>query len=145
LPASPEIRRATPADLAAILTDLPAFWGDRDVGHLHHPFLVHEFGDTAFAAGAVDGYLFGFVTPARVGYIHVVAVRRDLRGGGLGRRLHTRFAAEAAARGATSLKAITTPANTASIAFHERLGFTATPAPDYNGPGRDRVLLTRPL
>lgn len=142
------VRPATPADLAEILGDLPAFWGDRDVRHLHHPMFVHEFGDTAFVArgpAGVDGYLFGFVTPAGVGYVHAVAVRLALRGAGLGRLLHETFAAAARSRGATSRKAITTPANAASIRFHERLGFTAEVVADYSGPGQPRVVLTAPL
>jgi len=140
-----ELRRATPTDLAAILADLPAYWGDRDVRHLHHPMFVREFGDTAFVAGDVDGYLFGFVAPAHVGYIHAVAVHERRRGSGLGRHLHAAFAAAARARGATRLKAITGAANRESITFHERLGFTACLIPDYSGPGQDRVVLTRDL
>ena len=140
-----ELRRATPGDLAAILDDLPAYWGDRDVRHLHHPMFVREFGDTAFVSGAVDGYLFGFVAPAHVGYIHAVAVHRRARGGGVGRHLHKAFADAARARGATRLKAITGPANADSIRFHERLGFTASLIADYSGPGQDRVILTRDL
>ncbi|GIF67900.1 hypothetical protein Ais01nite_59350 [Asanoa ishikariensis] len=140
-----ELRRATPTDLAAILADLPAYWGDRDVRHLHHPMFVREFGDTAFVSGDVDGYLFGFVAPAHVGYIHAVAVHERSRGSGLGRHLHAAFAAAARARGATRLKAITGAANADSIGFHERIGFTACLIPDYSGPGQDRVVLTRDL
>jgi ribosomal protein S18 acetylase RimI-like enzyme len=139
------LRRATPGDLATILADLPAYWDDRDVRHLHHPMFVREFGDTAFVSGAVDGYLFGFVAPAHIGYIHAVAVHRRSRGSGLGARLHDAFAAAARARGATRLKAITGPANVASIRFHERLGFAAALVVDYSGPGEHRVVLSREL
>jgi GNAT superfamily N-acetyltransferase len=139
------LRRATPGDLATIIADLPAYWDGRDVRHLHHPMFVREFGDAAFVAGAVHGYLFGFVAPAHVGYIHAVAVHREQRGTGLGRHLHAAFADAARARGATRLKAITGPGNTASIRFHERLGFTPELVADYGGPGQDRVVLTRLL
>jgi len=54
--------------------------------------------------------------------------------------------AVAARRGATALKAITSPENQGSIAFHRRMGFTEmTLAPDYLGSGRARVVMRRPL
>ena len=84
-----------------------------------------EFGDTAFAArrpgGEIAGYLLGFVAPGGDGYIHLVAVRDDARTLGIGRRLYEAFAAAAAGRGATVLKAITSPENEGSIAFHRRI------------------------
>lgn len=143
------VRPAALADLSAVLADAPRFWADRDVRHLHHPMLVHEFGDTAFVHeapdGTIDGYLFGLVTPARLGYAHVVAVRDDARGGGLGRLLYRRFATAAQAGGATGLKAVTTLTNTASIALHRSLGFAAATVPDYSGPGGHRVVFRRQL
>jgi ribosomal protein S18 acetylase RimI-like enzyme len=49
-------------------------------------------------------------------------------------------------RGATALKAITSPENEGSIAFHRRMGFTEmTLAQDYAGSGRARVVMRRPL
>lgn len=137
------------ADLTTILREHQRFWGERDLRHLHHPLLVHEFGDTAFVRRAADGtvaaYLFGFVTPARLGYVHLVAVRDDARGAGHGRALYAHFAAVAAEAGATGLKAITTPDNVGSIAFHRRMGFSVTAVPDYSGPGQPRLVLRRDL
>jgi len=79
------------------------------------------------------------------GYIHLVAVRDDARALGLGRQLYERFAAVAAQRGAAALKAITSPENRGSIAFHRRMGFTEmTLDPDYQGSGRARVVMRRP-
>jgi RimJ/RimL family protein N-acetyltransferase len=40
-----------------------------------------------------------------------------------------------AARGAERLKAITSVANTGSVAFHRRLGFQVRQVDDYDGPG----------
>ncbi len=100
-----------------------------------------EFGDTAFVArhpgGEIAAYLLGFVAPTSDGYIHPVAVRDDARTLGLGRRLYQSFAAAAAERGATALKALTSPENETSPAFHRRMGFTdMTLVPDYGGAGR---------
>jgi GNAT superfamily N-acetyltransferase len=135
--------RLTPADYAAVLGALERFWGNRDLRALHHPMFVHEFGDTALAVrdgGEVVAYLLGFVAPAAVGYVHLVGVRDSHRRRGLGRALYDEFAHRARAGGATALKAITTPANHGSIAFHRALGMTATTVPDYAGPGEPRVV-----
>jgi hypothetical protein len=43
------------------------------------------------------------------------------------------------------LKAITSVANTGSIAFHRALGFEATVVDDYAGPGNPRAVFRRPL
>ena len=144
------IDRIRDTDLAAIMRDFTRFWGDRErLRPLHHPMFVVEFSDTALAArrpdGQVLGYLLGFVAPTRDGYIHLVAVRDDARGLGLGRRLYDRFTELAVARGAVALKALTSPENEGSQAFHRSLGFTLTRADDYGGAGQTRVVMRKPL
>jgi L-amino acid N-acyltransferase YncA len=143
------IEPMTVSDLARVLAEHDQFWDGRDVRFLHHSVFIHEFGDTCLtargAAGQIEGYLLGLTTPRRVGYIHVVAVRAAARGAGHALALYRAFASAAAAQGADRLKAITTEANTGSIAFHRRLGFDVILAPDYSGPGVPRVVLSRPL
>jgi ribosomal protein S18 acetylase RimI-like enzyme len=144
------IDRIRDTDLAAIMRDFTRFWGDRErLRPLHHPMFVVEFSDTALAArrpdGQVLGYLLGFVAPTRDGYIHLVAVRDDARGLGLGRRLYDTFTELAVARGAVALKALTSPENEGSQAFHRSLGFTLTRADDYGGAGRTRVVMRKHL
>ena len=148
------IDRVRDGDLAEIMRDFERFWGDRELPRaLHHPMFFCEFADTALAArrgtgdtSEIAGYLLGFVAPAGYGYIHLVAIRDDARSLGLGRRLYQQFAAIAGQRGATALKAITSPGNEGSIAFHRRMGFAEiTPDPDYLGSGRPRVVMRRPL
>ena len=117
-------------DLAEILRNFERFWGDRDLPrYLHHPMFFLEFRDTAFVArdrgsGQIMGYLLGFVAPTGDGYIHFVAVRDDSRALGLGRMLYQTFEKAARGRGAVALKAITSPENERSAAFHKRVGFT---------------------
>jgi GNAT superfamily N-acetyltransferase len=111
---------------------------------------VHELGDGAIMVrderGGVAAYLFGFFVPERgLGYVHLVAVRLDQRGQGLGRVLYERFGQLARERGCRRLKAITTPGNAGSIAFHTALGMAAVEVPDYAGPGRPRVVFTAEL
>lgn len=144
------ISRARDTDLAEILANYRRFWGDRELTrYLHHPMFIVEFGDTAFAArragGPLIGYLLGFVAPSRDGYIHAVAVRDDTRGLGLARRLYAAFADAAAARGAVALKAITSPENDGSVAFHRTLGFTVTRVDDYGGTGHPRMVMRKPF
>jgi hypothetical protein len=61
----PEISVCTPQDYDQILEDLSEFWDGRDTRHLHHSFLIHEFGSTAFVmrdGPRVVAYLFGFIS-----------------------------------------------------------------------------------
>jgi ribosomal protein S18 acetylase RimI-like enzyme len=145
-----EPRLATRQDFDQIVASLSDFWEDRDVTHLHHPTAIEEFGDSALVIGdprgRVAAYLFGMIVGQQgVGYVHVVAVRDDQRGKGYGRCLYDAFCELAAARGCTRIKAITTPSNAGSIAFHESMGLRAREIPDYAGPGRARVIFSRDL
>ncbi len=146
------IEGAGDGDLAEILRNYERFWGDRDLPrYLHHPMFFLEFRDTAFVArdrgsGQIMGYLLGFVAQAGDGYIHFVAVRDDFRALGLGRMLYETFEKAARGRGAVALKAITSPENERSVAFHKRVGFTEMlRAEDYGGSGRTRIVMRKPL
>jgi ribosomal protein S18 acetylase RimI-like enzyme len=151
---APGIRPATIEDLVAVAGESREFWGDRELASLHHPLLVHDFGETALVirgeadgrgTGAVIAYLFGLLTPSGVGYVHLVAVREGRRRGGFARRLYERFEVLAREHDAHALKALTQPLNTRSIAFHRALGFTASEAGDYAGPGQARIVLWKEL
>jgi ribosomal protein S18 acetylase RimI-like enzyme len=147
-------------DLAEIMRTFERFWGDSThvdldmLRHFHHPMFFREFAGTAFMArrpsdadgGEIVGYLLGFVAPTGDGYIHFIAVRDDARGLGLARSLYETFTAIVVERGATGLKALTSPGNERSLAFHRRMGFTEmTLDEDYAGSGRTRVVMRCPL
>jgi len=139
---------ATMNHLRQVLKDHSRYWGERDLRALHLAALVQEFPATCLAAVADDGirgYLFGFVTPDRVAYVHLIATRDDARGSGLGRRLHDAFVEAGRELGAVRLKAITSVGNAGSIAFHRSLGFEVHVVEDYNGPGEARVVFTKEL
>ncbi|HEY1627951.1 MAG TPA: GNAT family N-acetyltransferase [Streptosporangiaceae bacterium] len=148
------IEHAREQDRAEIMRNFERFWaGDRDLDFLrsvHHPMFFIEFADTAFVArsedtGEILGYLLGFVAPGGYGYVHFIAVRDDARKLGLASTLYEAFTAAAVAGGATSLKAITSPQNQASQAFHRRVGFTSmTRVDDYGGTGRPRIIMRKP-
>jgi ribosomal protein S18 acetylase RimI-like enzyme len=143
------IEPMTLSDLASVLAEHDQFWGERDLRFLHQRVFVQEFGDTCLTArgtgGRIAGYLIGFTTPHRIGYIHGVAVRGAARGTGCGRALYRAFADGAAAQGADRLIAITSVANAGSVAFHRRLGFEVRQVDDYDGPGTPMMVMTRPL
>lgn len=142
------IEPAQVTDIQQVLADHPRYWGERDLRDLHLLALVQEFGETCLVARSDDGvlgYLIGFVTPDGTGYVHLIATRDDARGSGLGRDLYGVFAEAARRQGAVRLKAITSPGNKGSAAFHRSLGFDIRVVEDYNGPGEDRVVFSRAI
>ncbi|MEU6432526.1 GNAT family N-acetyltransferase [Microbispora sp. NPDC046973] len=105
--------------------------------HFHRTSLVAEDGDR------LAGFLIGFMSPSvpDAAYIHFAGVAPDHRGGGLARRLYQRFFDLAVAEHRTTVKAITSPQNRGSIAFHTAMGFTVTgPVSGYDGPAVDRIV-----
>jgi GNAT superfamily N-acetyltransferase len=143
-----QIASAEMTDIHQILADHHRCWEERGPRSLHLLALVQEFGETrpvARAEGGIHGYAIGFVTPTGTGHVHLVATRDDARGTGLGRRLYAAVADAAHRHGALRLKAITSPGNTGSIAFHRRPGFDARIVDDHNGPGQAMVVLHRVL
>lgn len=146
--AAVEIVPTTAEQFQRVLTDHARYWGDRDLRALHLTALVQEFPHTSLVAVGDDGirgYIFGFVTPEGLGYVHLIATRDDARGTGLGRLLYDAYVEAARKQGADRLKAITSVGNEGSIAFHRSLGFDVNIVEDYNGPGQTRVVFTRSL
>jgi hypothetical protein len=71
---------ARPVLAGQALADHPRYWGERDLRSLHLTALVQEFGPTCLVARAGDGirgYVFGFVTPAGTGCMHLAAICRS--------------------------------------------------------------------
>jgi ribosomal protein S18 acetylase RimI-like enzyme len=153
-----EISICTREDYFQILEQLDQFWDGRDTRSLHHPFLIHEFGNSAFVVrrgSQVVAYLFGFTSQTEpVGYVHMIAVHASARRQGLAQQLFGRFVEFARQHGCKHIKAITTPANLASIAFHRSLGMEllGEPSPggipvvpDYAGRGAARVVFWKSI
>jgi GNAT superfamily N-acetyltransferase len=146
----PTLRTATPADYDRIAAVLDDWWG-RPVGHLLPRLFLDHFHATSTIAEAGDhlaGFLIGFLSPSLpdAAYIHFVGIHPGHRRGGLARVLYERFFALAAADGRTVVRAVTSPVNARSIAFHTALGFTASdPLPGYDGAGDVKVRFERPL
>ncbi|MET7462475.1 GNAT family N-acetyltransferase [Nonomuraea sp. NPDC005501] len=139
------LRTAEPGDYDRIAPVVDDWWGRPVQGslprlfldHFHRTSLVAEDGD------ALAGFLVGFLSPSvpDAAYIHFVGVHPSRRGDGLARRLYRGFFDLAAADGRTRVRAITSPRNHGSIAFHTAMGFAVKgPVPDHDGPSNDRMV-----
>jgi predicted GNAT superfamily acetyltransferase len=146
-----EIRHAEPADHARVIAVLDEWWGGRRMRDMLPKLFFVHFRDTSFVAerdGALAGFLVGFLSQAEPdeAYVHFVGVSPGERGSGLGRTLYERFFAVARDAGRTRVTCVTSPLNEGSVAFHRSLGFEPSqPKPGYDGPGEDRVVLSRVL
>lgn len=144
------VRPARPDDYESILAVVDEWWGRPMAGMLPRLFLDHFHATSLVASqdGELVGFLIGFHSPSAPhrAYIHFVAVAPAQRGTGLARLLYQTFFDAAAQDGCTTVSAITSPVNTASVAFHQAMGFTVKgPVPDYDGPGIDRIVFERQL
>jgi ribosomal protein S18 acetylase RimI-like enzyme len=144
------IRNAEPADYLRVTAVIDEWWGGRPMAAMLPKLFFVHFRDTSFVAedeyGGLAGFLCGFrsQTFADEAYVHFVGVDPAIRGGGLGRALYERFFATVAPR--TTVRAVTSPVNERSVAFHQAIGFEVERIDEhYDGPGEPRVLLVRRL
>jgi GNAT superfamily N-acetyltransferase len=154
------IRPIRSSDYLTVISVIDAWWGGRHMADMLPRLFFEHFTDTSFAAehdGELAGFLVGFRSQSRPGeaYIHFVGVHPGERGHGLGRRLYERFFEAARAGGCDRVRAVTSPVNRGSVAFHQRMGFDIEPGaagPDgiavaagYDGEGQDRVRFVKKL
>jgi ribosomal protein S18 acetylase RimI-like enzyme len=139
-------REITRDDYLQIVSVIDHWWGG-PTSALAHPIFFYELGDRALIAedeGRMAGFLLGFMTEAspRAAYIHLVGIDPGYRRRGVGKALYDEFIRQAKDHGAARIKAITTPNNVGSIAFHKALGFAGEQVDDYAGVGRQRIVFT---
>ena len=94
---------------------------------LARPFFT-EFTDTSLVLERADklvAFLIGFLSQSQPAdaYIHAVGVAPAERGCGLASQMYQHFFAIVREHGRTTVRAVTSRQNTASISFHRRLGF----------------------
>ncbi|MFF8598366.1 GNAT family N-acetyltransferase [Streptomyces sp. NPDC015232] len=159
LPEGLTARHPTTDDHPRVLAVLDAWWGDLkgEAGAMERALLLprlyfQHFTTTSLVVehpdGALAAFLVGFLsqTDPDSAYVHFVGVDPALHGRGIGQALYRAFFDLARAHGRTAVHCVTSPENTASQAFHTRLGFTASaPLADYDGPGLARVAFTLAL
>ena len=147
-----EIRHAKPSDYGRVIGRVNVWWGGREMAPMLPKLFFLHFEGTSFVAdredGELAGFLVGFLSQSNPdeAYVHFVGVAPEERGSGLGRELYERFFEAVRGEGRSVVRCVTSPANEASLAFHEALGFESERvAHDYDGPGEDRVLFVKTL
>lgn len=141
-----------PGDHARVMAVIDDWWGGRSMSAMLPRLFVEHFRDTSVIVETGEGdlvaFLFAFVSPSKpqTGYIHFVGVAPSQRQAGLGREIYGWAFDALALRGCTRVEAVTAVTNTASQAFHRAMGFAVSePIAGYDGPGEDRVVLSRHL
>jgi GNAT superfamily N-acetyltransferase len=153
-----EILKCTKEDFDQIITNIEEFWGSKRTLHLHHPFLINEFGNSAFVikdGDKVCAYLFGMYSQTEpTAYCHLISVRDSYKRNGYGKILYEHFISQAKERNCTHIKAITSTGNKQSIAFHTGLGMETAGNDivdgekcvlNYSGPGEHRVVFKKSI
>jgi len=144
------IRSIDETDYAPIIAVLDDWWGGRSMTHLLPRLFFQHFQNTSFVLeedGQAVAFLIGFVsqTHPEVAYIHFLGVHPGFRKRGVARQLYETFFARVCDLGCRTVQCITSPINEGSVSFHAQMGFGASVAADYAGPGQDRVLFSRSL
>jgi ribosomal protein S18 acetylase RimI-like enzyme len=162
---SAELRQARVSDHPTIVACVQQWWGDtrtadqaRELSLLLPRLFLQFFSGTSLVLEdemGIRAFLVGFYAADNGddAYIHFVGVDPALRGQSVARRLYTTFFRSAAESGRSEVRAITSPSNTGSIAFHRAMGFEVEEGDrdvdglfvhsDYDGPGQDRVCFRR--
>jgi ribosomal protein S18 acetylase RimI-like enzyme len=148
------VRLAQPHDWERVNAVLVDWWAGRDLTDLLPRLFFRHFRSTSLVAEVGDqlvGFLVGFPCPTHSdeAYVHFAGVHPAWRRSGLARDLYERFFRIAERHGRTVVRAITSPVNADSIAFHRALGFAIEPGDgeidglavtlDDDGPGEHRV------
>lgn len=143
-------RIAAPKDYDWIINVVDIWWG-ATVSPALPRYLLDHFYNTSFVAeraGESVGFLVGFFSAADADntYIHFVGVRAEDRKNGLAAAMYQEFFDLARSSGRKRVSAITGVANTGSIRFHERMGFSVgDPIENYNAKGMTRIKFSRDL
>lgn len=138
-----KIRNAQASDHPRIMAVMPEWWGGRDLTSLLPVLFLEHFCDTSFViekGSELVGFLVGFMSQAHLdeAYIHFVGVHPDYRKEGVGAFLYKQFFKICRERDRSIVRAITSPVNTGSVAFHTRLGFQVE-------HGESKILFTKCL
>lgn len=153
------IRHLEERDYDHIIGVIDQWFGGRPLATLLPRIFFIHFRQTSFAIedGGLIGFLVGFVSQTYTdqAYIHFVGIDPRFRNRGLGRQLYERFFETVSGLGSTTVRCITSPVNTGSIAFHARMGFQVEGitgehqgvqcAVNYELNGQHRVLFVKTL
>jgi ribosomal protein S18 acetylase RimI-like enzyme len=154
------IRHLQEEDYHHIITVMDDWWGGRAMSEMLAKLFFTHFRDTSFIAeedGEIIGFLIGFLsqTYPDEAYVHFLGVHPNHRKQRVALTLYEHFFDAVRQRGRRTVRLITSTVNKQSIAFHTHIGFEIEPQetkidgipfyPNYDGPGKDRVLFIKRL
>ena len=152
------IRYVESSDYYVLSPLINDWWGGREMSDLLPKLFFDHFNNTSFITeenGEIVGFLIGFMSQSKKkeAYIHFVGVHPDHRKNNIGKHLYREFYKAAINNGRSIVKAVTSPVNRTSVAYHTKMGFTIKDgdkvtdgiavSSDYDGPGQDRVLFVK--
>ncbi|QDP42247.1 GNAT family N-acetyltransferase [Radiobacillus deserti] len=153
-----EIRNVISSDYNVISPLINEWWGGRQMSDMLPKLFFVHFNNTSFIAeidGEIVGFLIGFLSQSDtdVAYIHFVGVNPEYRKKLIGKQLYNEFFNEVIKNNRNVVRAVTSPVNKVSIAYHTKMGFNidngdkvvdgVSVFSDYDGPNQDRVLFVK--
>ncbi len=154
------IRNAEYGDYHRVVSVMPEWWGGRDLSSAVQKIFFIHFQKTTFIAekdNILCGFLIGFLSQSRPdeGYIHFAGVHPEWRRVGLAKKLYECFFEMCRKDNRFIVRSCTSPINTLSIEFHQRLGFIieqgdtiingVAVTANYLGAGDHKVLFKKDL
>jgi GNAT superfamily N-acetyltransferase len=155
-----EIRLVKSSDYGVISPLINEWWGGREMADMLPKLFFVHFTNTSFIVeknGEIVGFLIGFLSQSYTneGYIHFVGVHPKYRKHNIGKKLYNEFFNVVKDSGRNIVRAVTSPVNRVSIAYHTKMGFEVEKGnkkvdgisvfTDYDGPNQDRVLFVKKL
>ncbi|MDX8364569.1 GNAT family N-acetyltransferase [Cytobacillus sp. IB215665] len=154
------IRHLKETDYQTIISVVNDWWNGRKMDHMLPMLFFTHFQNTSFVIEEQDeivGFIIGFVSQSQQNeaYIHFVGVHPQYRELGIAKKLYEQFFTTVKQHGCQIVKCITSPVNTNSIAFHQKMGFQIEETDtlmegiyvkrNYDGQGNNRVLFYKSL
>ncbi|WP_208590635.1 GNAT family N-acetyltransferase [Gracilibacillus suaedae] len=123
-----EIRLVKSSDYNIISPLINDWWGGRQMSDMLPKLFFVHFNNTSFIVekdGEIVGFLIGFLSQSYVNeaYIHVVGVHPHYRKYGIGNQLYKKFFEVVQKHDRNIVRAVTSPVNKVSIAYHKKMGF----------------------
>ncbi|WP_270182377.1 GNAT family N-acetyltransferase [Alkalihalobacillus sp. CinArs1] len=153
-----KIRSVKSSDYYAISPLINEWWGGRQMSDMLPKLFFDHFNNTSFIAeedGHIIGFLIEFLSQSNsdVAYIHFVGVNPVYRKNHIGKQLYNNFFNVIRENNRKVVRAVTSPVNKVSIAYHTKMGFSiengdieidgVPVVSNYDGPNKDRVLFVK--
>ncbi len=153
-----EIRNVKSSDYYVISPLINEWWGGRQMSDMLPKLFFDHFNHTSFIAetdGQIIGFLIGFLSQSNTdaAYIHFIGVDPEYRKNHIGKQLYNEFFNVVKKNNRSVVRAVTSPVNKVSIAYHTKMGFDIENGDkeldgmpvfsDYDGPNEDRVLFVK--